>query len=388
MRAQRGFSIFELLLAVALSTVLGFAAAGILTQIARAADGGYASARGSGDIDRELEALRSDAATAFAVFVPARGPASELDFYSKTDGGRDVFWRYAFDPAAHALRRSDYDVTGESGVRDPQTGTIDPRASYPPLPNVVAFSAQVLPATQLGSKINPYGTVSGALIGPGARALPVSFDNGGVPRRELYGGNAIVQVRLANATSARTLHLLSGALPSGFTFHAAPVVHGVVYRIDQTHRFWFGLAQVSHTWIDGRVDVSYDRWRTSATWCDFNIYGGAHGIDPHSAQANYNPEDYNESFAGLLAQAQADPGCGAGPPAPSSPGNGRTFTPPPALADTPPPCFSAPAPGTPRCWPPQAPADWAPSPLPPERPPDAWCAGHRPSAACREPQGR
>jgi hypothetical protein len=371
----------ELLLAVALLVIVGFASVGIVTQIGHAANRAYASARGAGNVDRELEVLRGDAATAFAVFVPG-GMAPEVDFYAKTDAGLDVFWRYAYNAAAGTLQRADYDANGVSGMRNVQTGVVDPTATYPPLRDVTAFSARTLAATELGSRTNPYGAVSAALIGSGAKALPVSFDNGAVARPDLYGGNGVVQVQLTGAGQSRTLHLLAAALPTGFTVHALPVVHGIVYRIDQTHRFWFGLAQVSHTWIDGHVDVSYDHWQTRTTWCDFNIYGGQHGIDPKSAQANYNPDDYNESFAGLLAQTQSDPNCGVSPPGPTSPGGGPAFTPPPDIVDTPPPCFTNPPPGTPRCWPPNAPPGWAPSPLPSGLPPPGWCLTHGVSPAC------
>jgi len=379
--AQHGFSVVEVLLSVVILTLLGLAAAGVIGGLSRAAQGGYASLRGANDVDRELAMLRDEAATAFAVFVPG-GAAAEVDFYSKTDAGRDVFWRYAFDPATHTLRRFDYDPAGLSGVRDPVTGTIDARATYPPL-QAASFSARVLEANELGSPRNRYGPVSGALVGAGAHALPVSFDNGPSRMPDLYGGNAIVQIELRGVGPARTLHLLSGALPTGFTFHALPVAHGVVYRIDQTHRFWFGLAQVSHSWIDGHVDVSYDRWRTRTAWCDFNIYGGAHGVDPHGPQANYNPDDYNESFAGLLAATQADPACGPSPPGPSAPNRTTPFTPPPPIVDSPPPCFTSPPPGQPPCWPASAPPDWTPSPLPSFTPPRIWCETHPTSGACR-----
>jgi hypothetical protein len=381
-RAQRGFSVVELLLSVALLTVLGLAAAGTFAAIARAAGNGYASARGANDVDRELETLRDEAASAFAVFVPG-GAAPEVDFYAKTDSGRDLFWRYVFDSITHTLRRTDYDPGGADGVRDPVSGTIDARATYPPLLHVVSFSARVLQANELGSARNRYGAVSGALIGTGAHALPVSFDNGPVRLPDAFGGNAIVQLELGTAGATRMLHLLGGALPTGFTYHALPIAHGIVYRIDQTHRFWFGLAQVSHTWIDGHVDVSYDRWRTRIAWCDFNIYGGEHGIDPHGPQAAYDPDDYNESFAGLLARTQTEPACGTGPPGPGMPGRTSPFTPPPAIVDSPPPCFTSPPPHVPPCWPPSAPPDWAPSPLPSGLPPHDWCLTHPASPACR-----
>lgn len=379
--AQRGFSTLEVLLSVALLTVLGLAAAGVLAGVARAARDGFAGARGANDLDRELERWRDEAASAFAVFVPG-GTSSEVDFYAKDDAGRDIFWRYAFDAATRTVRRSDYDPGGASGVRDPVTGTIDARATYPPLQGIGSFGARVLQANELASGRNPYGAVSAALLGSKARALPVSFDNGSLPNPDLFGGNAIVQLQIAGAGPARTLHLLGGALPTGFTFHALPVAHGIVYRIDQTHRFWFGLAQVSHTWIDGHVDVSYDGWRSRIAWCDFNIYGGASGVDPHGPQANYDPDDFNESFAGLLARTQSEPACGVGPPAPSSANRTAPFTPPPAIVDTPPPCFTSPPPGTPPCWPPSAPPDWTPSPLPSGPPPRGWCLTHPDSRAC------
>lgn len=329
--SQRGFSIVELLVAVIAITLVGFAGLGIVKSLAAALNGGYASPHGASVVDLQAESLRGDAATAFAVFVPAtdvfgnpatvKGLTHEVDFYSKTDNGTDVLWAYYYDPLKQTLQRYDYDTAGDVGKRDPTTGAVDPSGSYAPLGEIQTFGAQTIRADQMAAAPNPYAPVLAALFPGTPQALPVSFNNfsNGYDRPDLYGGNTLVAVTLGNKATTRTLHLLSGALPTGFTITGYPSYHVVVYKTESVHRFLLGLAQKTRDWVNARVSVTYDG-TTYQPWCDFNIYGAPGGLDLGDPHQNYTPDEWPESAAGIMSRCLASPGPSPLPtPVPATP---------------------------------------------------------------------
>jgi hypothetical protein len=238
------------------------------------------------------------------------------------------------------------------------------------------------------------GLVSGA--GDSPQAEPVGFvPASGTPRADLYGGNVTVQITLATTAGTRTLHLASAALPSGFTIHQVPSIRAVTYRIDIVHRFWFGIAQITHSQIYNQLLYSYDpnapsnRWKV---WCDWELYGSdIAGLRLGDPNTQYHPTHFNESAAGIFYAVtntgpngngttglNEQPGCHHPVPGPTA-----SFAPVPAqtdpdVNDTPPPCFDE---G--ECWPANAPANFTPpSPWPSSSPPAAWCATHAESPLC------
>ncbi len=346
---QRGFSIVELLVAVIAITLIGFAGLGVVKSLAAALNGGYASPHGASVIDLQAESMRGDATSAFAVFVPTndvmgnpatvKGLTHEVDFYSKTDDGKDVLWAYYYDPVKQTLQRYDYDSGGNVGKRDPATGVVDPHAAYAPLADIRAFGVQTIRADQMTSAPNPYAPVLASLLPGTPQALPVSFNNfsNGYDRPDLYGGNTLVQVTLGNKATTRTLHLLSGSLPTGFTITGYPSYHVVIYKTESVHRFWLGLAQKTRDWVNARVSVTYDG-KTFQPWCDYNIYGAPGGIDLNDPHQNYTPNEWSESAPGVMHQCLASPG--PSPlPAPPTPTPAPTpvplITPAPILTDAP-----------------------------------------------------
>jgi hypothetical protein len=172
-------------------------------------------------------------------------------------------------------------------------------------------------------------------------------------------------------------------MPTGFYVGGNIKYHTVLYRVDQSHRFWFGIAGKSHVWIRGRASVTYDDWASGPrVWCDYPIYGGqgGNGLDPSDPHTNYRAlqNDTNAQPKAILdycAQHATFPERVA---AYSVPDPYRT---PASIVDTPPPCWSNPGTGE-RCWPAEAPVDWAPSPRPADTPPPYWCTTHPRSKAC------
>ena len=347
--------------------------------------------------------MRSDAATAFAVFVPTKdvfgnpnsAPAHEFDYYARAEDGSEAWWAYTFDAANGTIRRWDYQPGANGaanlvGAMDRQSGAIDPAASYPAITGVKSFAAHTLEANELTASVNAFAPVISQLVGA-TGMTPAAEPVGFVPasnqaRTDLYGGNTTVEVSLTTAHGARTFHLATTAVPSGFTVHAAPAIRAFAYRLDYGHRFWFGFAQKTWARIFEQLQYKYPNkpWKV---WCDFEVYGaGSNGLalnDPHAA---YNPHDWIEATAGTFYKttqgdvSQLNPnGCGKKIPAATA----TSATPGPLagtpdVIDTPPPCFAQ---GT--CWPQNAPADWSPpSPWPAQTPPAAWCVTHNASTLC------
>ena len=114
---------------------------------------------GRSQTENALIAMRNDAATAFAVFVPAYdvfgapngsggSDAHEFDYYAKAEDGTEAWWAYVYDAKAGSVRRWDYQPNAAGtgarvmGAIDRVLGTIDPSASYPPITGVKTFSVR------------------------------------------------------------------------------------------------------------------------------------------------------------------------------------------------------------------------------------------------------
>jgi hypothetical protein len=350
---DRGFTVLEALIATALVTLVAFIGLAACKTIARVTLMSGAARSGSDSIDEQIAAFHNDAATAFAVFVPDAdrfgkpNAGQELDFYSKADDGRAIRWCYAYDAQAQTLRRWDFDAGGPYGVRNGTTGAVDSAAAYPALKHVIRFEAAALPADRLGDPDrNAYAGISGLLTRT-PRALPVRY-----AALDAVGGNGVVQVSLANAATARTVHLAAGSMPTGFTVTGVPLWHAVVYRVDQSHRFGLGVAGKSHVFINAHVDVSYDGWATKIAWCDFNLLGAPNGLDPHDPHADYKPNEAIESAPSILAACRR---LRPLPPVSGSSGNPREADTgvPAAPVGPAPPCSTADQ--LRRCRPPDAP---------------------------------
>ncbi len=387
---ERGFTLIETMIAAALFVVMmgtAFAAVVVTGNVMRSA---ATTQRGSGAIDRQAAAFRAESATASAVFVPPfdlhgepNADGHEVDFYAKGQANRDVFWRYAYDRTNSTLRRYDYDPrTNAVGVRDPRSGTIDATASYPAIPGVSTFSARVIEANDLA---DPAKNRYAALFSRVPNGEPVSLNDptNGRNVAGLIGGNRIVEIQLANATSSSVVHIGAGTMPTGFYVGGNIKYHTVLYRVDQSHRFWFGLAGKSHVWIRGRASITYDDWATGPrVWCDYAIYGGdgGDGLDPGDPHTDYrtlrnDPAAQPKAILDYCRAHATLPGRVAAFAVPNP------YQTPASLVDTPPPCWANPGTGE-RCWPADAPVDWAPSPRPADTPPPQWCATHARSTAC------
>ncbi|GAC1556636.1 MAG: hypothetical protein NVS3B17_04350 [Vulcanimicrobiaceae bacterium] len=414
MRSQRGFTIPELLVAMMLLTVLVIASIGALQFFTKVVDARTFSDSGAAAVDHTMTTMRSDAATAFAVFVPTKdvfgfpnatagAPAHEVDYYAKTDTGAETWWAYRYDVTRRTLQRYDYDPTsGKRGVFDRTNGTINTAGSYPALTEISAFTAEPILADSLvDDRRNKYAPIVQAMVGVGNKpqANPVGFiQANGYARSDLYGGNTTVQISLASRAGRRTIHVATGALPSGFTLHEPFSIRAFVYRVDTVHRFWFGFAQKTKAHVYEQLQYSFNPLSTRPedwkVWCDYQVFPfGRGGIELGDINREYRPlQNFNESagfiyyqvtHGGNFQNLEATPECKQHVPTINdTPAPAPTIG-TPDVFDTPPPCFSA---GT--CWPENAPPNWtAPSPWPSSSPPPAWCATHQLSTVCGGPGG-
>lgn len=292
-RSERGFTLVEVLISVGLTLAVSIAllllvkaTASVLPQQLSGMDQG---------LQRQAAALQTDASTADAIFVPS---SNEVDFFaltSSTDGNIDginaprtgLYWKYVYDPLAQTIQRYDYVPGGATGRRT-LSGGIDATASYPPQNGVLGFSARTLSADQLGGAENAYAS---ALQGLSVQAFPVNVGGLGIT-----GGNQVTEVVLTTQGGTRRVHLLSGTMPSGFTLVGSAAYKSIVYRLDLTHRFFFGFAGKTHVEIRARVYISYDRWKSGAPWCDYGIY--------RDMNTSFSPNDPLEQAAHIAAVCQ------------------------------------------------------------------------------------
>jgi len=411
-KSERGYSVPELLIAMVLLLLIGFATLGVLQSFTRALADRSTSESGSIALEQELDRMRADASSAYAVFVPSRdvfgyanalgadtatpGAGHEVDFYTKTDHNAELYWAYAYDAKAKTLQRYDY-IPSDSGapakgVFDRTTGALNTSAHYPTISNVQIFATQTLFANQLTTSKNVFGPLVQNLVtqvGAAPVADPVGFvPANGKPKSDLYGGNTTVQVQIQTNAGTRVEHLAAAVMPSGFTIHEYPAIRGVIYRLDEVHRFWFGLAQITHSGIYEQLLVSYKpsdpaSWKP---WCDYELYGsGSTGLRLNDPHTQYDPRNFLETMGGIyysVASGTANnfnPAMQCAATIPKSDAAFATMAPaPPVVLPTNPPCFVEGA-----CWPDQAPPNWTPaSPWPVSSPPATWCASHEASPLC------
>ena len=412
-----------MLIAIMMISILSLVTLGAIAFFTKAIDARTFAQGGGMTVDRELATMRQDANTAFAVFVPDRDvfrasnkptsstdngrtvtvPPHEVDYYSKTDTGTESWWAYFYDRTHGTLQRFDYDpATGTTGVVDRKSGVINPLGAYSKVAGVSSFSVATIQADALADPTrNQFAPIIKAMSNTMTQPVadPVGFvPASGQPRSDLYGGNASIQITMTTATGQHSLHLLSGAMPSGFTVHEVPAIRAFVYRINTHHHSWFGTVTKSRAQIYEQLQYSYHRYTDKPTdwkvWCDYQVYGaGGPGLDFSDKNAGYQPTNFVETTSSLFYNTTHgtihnlnEVGCGKKVPRPGDTPAPMYTGASPDTYESPPPCFAEGG-----CWPEGAPPYWSPpSPWPSASPPAVWCASHQEAAICGgtgEPQG-
>jgi prepilin-type N-terminal cleavage/methylation domain-containing protein len=191
-RSQRGFTLLETLIALAIALPLGFALLAVLGGGLRAASAAATSGADADALASLGERLEAEAHSAAALF----SAPNELDFFTRDASGTPHFWTYRYDAVAKTLTRYAYDDLGPAGP-------VNLRAFGPRLTGVVAFGATRVPISQLAIP---------ALAGYVPRDVSIPLGYPGVS-----GGNALVVVDVATATARIHRELAPRLAPSGFS---------------------------------------------------------------------------------------------------------------------------------------------------------------------------
>jgi prepilin-type N-terminal cleavage/methylation domain-containing protein len=202
---SRGFTLVELLIAVAIAVIIGTVL--LRSAIAMLHWTTLQAARNTehAQIGELVDRLEADEDSAWAIFTPPKdvhgssnADGHELDFFNRDGKNQAYFWAYNYDSSAQTLTRYLYSSLGGTPISDVTYSGIN------------AFYARTYPITALkdaSSKI--YSPLyEGAALTPGA----VTF----FPGTGIAGGNQITYVRVAGPTLVRELQLSTQTAPSGF----------------------------------------------------------------------------------------------------------------------------------------------------------------------------
>jgi len=320
MNRQRGFVVAELMLAISLFLGLGLAALAVfvmLNNVIRSQGDVTASAA---TVDQEMDRMRSDASSAYAVYVPltdvfgasnaSQGQVGhEVAFLTRDSQNHDLSWAYDSDAGKGTLQRYDFDTIGRVGVRDLSSGIINTAASYTPITGVTGFSAQTLEASDLTKPSNLYRPIISSLVSEDDSLIisePVGILHGnGDASFDLYGGNTIIQIEVKAKAGTRTLHLATAAMPSGFTVPQKAQFRVYIYSEKRVELHGlFGNLPISLQNVYAQVRYSYNpetdppaKWKI---WCDFNLYKLRTNDARHGGlYINYVPDRYSETVAAV-----------------------------------------------------------------------------------------
>jgi type II secretory pathway pseudopilin PulG len=206
---ERAFTLVEVLAATALWTVLGGALLYVTQTLIAQTREIAAQQAAYVQLTHLTETWDAESSSALAIFIPPsdvlgddNADGHELDFYSRDAARYGHFWAYRWDRASAALQRYTYAAPGAPAAQ-----------SDPPVLGITNFAA----IRKLASTLRqPF------LGGYAPRDVAVNFGYPGVD-----GGNAVIEVTVANARTAIDLELLPGTMTSGFsivvaTFTPAP----------------------------------------------------------------------------------------------------------------------------------------------------------------------
>ncbi|HET9096507.1 MAG TPA: prepilin-type N-terminal cleavage/methylation domain-containing protein [Candidatus Baltobacteraceae bacterium] len=203
----RGFSLLELLVALAIVTVIVWLLFHALTQTLLA---GRMQARDDleqSTIGQLVDTLTTEQDDAWAMYVPpadvlgkSNGDGHEVDFFTRDGKQRPYFWAYGYDKTAQTLTRYRFSAPGGIATQD---------ATYT---GITKFYARTYPVTALLDASTPiYSALySGAALQSGIVHFYPSMP-------WIAGGNNITYVHVEGASVKQDLQLTTNTAPSGFT---------------------------------------------------------------------------------------------------------------------------------------------------------------------------
>jgi Tfp pilus assembly protein PilV len=204
-RCERGFTLVETLIGATIAVFLIWGVLVLADRYAAASSELDARLTAQTSADRFVERLSSEAASAWAVFVPqndifgnANGDGHEIDFFTEDGSHRPYSWAYAFGAKTKTLTRYTY-ASNAAPVAGEVVGTLD------------AFSATAVDVTALADSASAaYDPLFASSIAPVVRYAFAAMPSAS-------GGDGLVRVHLAANGVDRTELLASGTAPTSFT---------------------------------------------------------------------------------------------------------------------------------------------------------------------------
>lgn len=208
-RDQRGFSLVELLVAIAVAALAGTVLLIALRNALAWSTALDERAQAAGEAAQLFDRLAADEDSAWAIFVPPQDVAGisnadghELDFFSRDGAGRDSFWAYRFDAQTRSIQRYRYAAPNGAGATPDGT----------PIAGVAAFAAHAYPLDALQNVNAPL--YNPLYAGAALHGAAVHFF---AQEPWIAGGNGIVAVHVDMQTVRRELQLTTQTVPSGWT---------------------------------------------------------------------------------------------------------------------------------------------------------------------------
>ncbi len=200
MERQGGFTLIETVVGAAIGVTILWALLAFADRLVFWAQATNQRVNAVADADRLVERMSSEAASAFAVWVPAtdalgasNGDGHEVDFFTEDGAHRVYTWAYNYSAAASTITRYTLNPGNAPSPGD-TLGSID------------AFSASALSVSELGS-YDP--------LFAGASASDVPFSFSAMPGA--IGGNRLVAVQITASGVDRSVLLASADAPTAFT---------------------------------------------------------------------------------------------------------------------------------------------------------------------------
>jgi type II secretory pathway pseudopilin PulG len=228
-KCEDGFSLIEILLATALFVVVSFAAFEALRQLVTSEQRLEARHLAYEGLERLTAQLRAEARSATAIWSssPSAGGGHDdcvqLDF-ATADGAGPKFWSYRRFPnhaASDAIPGDGLErLAGSSPI--PACGVSQTGAIV--ATGIRSFSAQRIAASSLPLHVDRVlgaGNADSPFAGSNVADAVVGLGYDDVNGKELVGGNALVEVAVANDDADRTVDLLPGVFPTGYTLRLA-----------------------------------------------------------------------------------------------------------------------------------------------------------------------
>jgi type II secretory pathway pseudopilin PulG len=202
---ERGFTLIETTIGAAIAAMVILGLVVLADRYAAAASALNARLTAQASADRLFERLSSEAASAWAVFVPAsdvlgnaNADGHELDFFSEDGSHRPYAWAYLYDPTSKTLTRYAYAPGAAPGAGEPAG----------------AFDAFSVSSEDVSALSDPSGAAYDPLFAASS-APPVHYAFAAMPSAQ--AGNGLVRIHVTASGVDRTEVLASGTAPTAFT---------------------------------------------------------------------------------------------------------------------------------------------------------------------------